>query len=451
MFFSKKYRQQIEDRLDQLEGQNLQLLERSQELANTIQSLDTRIREGTTTIVQHSQETEAAICEDIKELAEKQQADDLKLMQFFAENRKIMGEDLLKLFSSLHLEDRKMLEEGTQKLLLEIKKEVEAQTTEMVSKVLTVSSEFGTGQTQKILSAFQESTQENHLQQERILNAVFDLQNVSRAMIPNPLFTVELHVVEHCNLNCKMCSHFSCIAEEEYLEPACLERDMARLAQLFDCGVNRIRLLGGEPLLHPQLPLLLEISRKYFPQNRIELVTNGVKLAEQSEVFWETCRRCQIVVLCSEYPISINYRDLERLATEKGVSYQTERVSRNNQHCLPLKLDLLTGPENRSRGRRAAMENFCRCFLVNTCISLYQGKLFPCAVACNIRHFNRFFHKELPISKHDYIDIHEVQSAEEIIRFLSRPIPFCQFCDVPNRKFGLMWGPTERDIKEWSL
>ena len=37
----------------------------------------------------------------------------------------------------------------------------------------------------------------------------------------------------------------------------------------------------------------------------------------------------------------------------------------------------------------------------------------------------------------------------EIIDYLNKPIDFCRFCDVDNRKYKLDWGVSKGDIDEW--
>ena len=86
-------------------------------------------------------------------------------------------------------------------------------------------------------------------------------------------FPVEIHVVEHCNLNCSGCNHFSSLAKEEYLQPEQFEKDMKRLAELSK-DYFTIKILGGEPLLHPNITAFFEISRKYFPSTPIQITTN---------------------------------------------------------------------------------------------------------------------------------------------------------------------------------
>jgi len=60
---------------------------------------------------------------------------------------------------------------------------------------------------------------------------------------------VELHLTDHCNLNCKGCGHYCPLAPPQYADLQQYHSDMRRLRQLFR-NVRTIRLMGGEPLLH---------------------------------------------------------------------------------------------------------------------------------------------------------------------------------------------------------
>ena len=87
----------------------------------------------------------------------------------------------------------------------------------------------------------------------------------------------------------------------------------------------------------------------------------------------------------------------------------------------------------------------------NSFCFLSKGKLFTCTVAPNIRHFNKFFNKNIPITDADYIDIYEAQNKEEVMLFLSRPIPLCKYCYVKKRTSGHPWQRSKKDIKEWTV
>ena len=58
--------------------------------------------------------------------------------------------------------------------------------------------------------------------------------------------------------------------------------------------------------------------------------------------------------------------------------------------------------------------------------------------------------KNIPLEKTDYIDIFKAKNKDEILEFMSKPIPFCRFCDVLRRKPGYKWETSEKDISEWT-
>ena len=63
-------------------------------------------------------------------------------------------------------------------------------------------------------------------------------RNSLRKLTPQvSLYFIDIHLVEHCNLNCFCCNHFSQLADEEYTDLASFEKDMKQLALI--CG-------GGE-------------------------------------------------------------------------------------------------------------------------------------------------------------------------------------------------------------
>ena len=84
----------------------------------------------------------------------------------------------------------------------------------------------------------------------------------------------EFYITNHCNLTCNNCNRFnnhkiSGSADwEQY-------RDIyAKWSNLV--AINRIAFLGGEPLLHPKLHLMLSDVRLWWPYSEIEITTNGL-------------------------------------------------------------------------------------------------------------------------------------------------------------------------------
>ncbi len=106
---------------------------------------------------------------------------------------------------------------------------------------------------------------------------------------------LEVVVAEQCNLSCRGCSHLSPIAGRWFADPAELLVDLKRLARAFSCHV--VKLLGGEPLLHPDLAAVASSVRQAMPRAEVHLVTNGLLLGRR---LLELGRFDQITV--SRYP-----------------------------------------------------------------------------------------------------------------------------------------------------
>lgn len=110
-------------------------------------------------------------------------------------------------------------------------------------------------------------------------------------IVPHPRLQLETHLVEHCDLNCHMCMHFSPLASPQFTKIERFSRDMQRLQELFGDAVSYIMLLGGEPLLHPIVTDFFEVARKHFPYAEVILYTNGIKIPQMSIDFWKSCKK----------------------------------------------------------------------------------------------------------------------------------------------------------------
>lgn len=248
----------------------------------------------------------------------------------------------------------------------------------------------------------------------------------------------EIHLVEHCNLNCQSCDNFSAIAEEEYVDEEIFKKEMQRMADI--SNVEYIRLLGGEPLLHPNLNNLLKIARECFPKPFLLLTTNAILLDKMSEEFWKTCHDNEIVIEYTWYPINIDRAKHLELAKKYGVSlmpFENKIVNSKVSHRNPV-----------NDKKDQPIENYHRCYQKGRCMSLKDGKLYPCTCIPNVYHFNKFFNKNLEVTDKDYIDIY-THTIDEIEKFLDNPVPFCAYCNLNNRTNGKPWAVTQRKLEEW--
>lgn len=249
------------------------------------------------------------------------------------------------------------------------------------------------------------------------------------------------HLADHCNLNCRCCDHFSPLAKEHLADIDSFEKDVRRLAELCGGVCEVIDLEGGEPLLHPDAISFAVVARKYFKHGTIKFFTNGLLLGKQPDAFWNVCACHHIDIVVTRYPIAFDYKSLQKKAEGLGVCLDFVNGVEQDKTTYLIPLDL--------SGSQPAQRNYYTCMHANDCIMLKEGRLYPCTVAPNIEHFNTYFHQSVPLTDADSINIYEAESFEEISAFLAKPIPFCRYCNVRGREFGLKWGVSKKDIFEW--
>jgi cyclic pyranopterin phosphate synthase len=96
-----------------------------------------------------------------------------------------------------------------------------------------------------------------------------------------PVKDLRISVTDRCNFRCTYCmplDQYEWINKKEILT----FEEIARIAKLFvECGVDKIRLTGGEPLVRQDLHLLIEKLSKLDGVNDLCLTTNGALLADQ--------------------------------------------------------------------------------------------------------------------------------------------------------------------------
>ena len=266
---------------------------------------------------------------------------------------------------------------------------------------------------------------------------------------PQPyLGLVEFHLAENCNLNCKGCAHFSQLAAKELADPAVLERDFARLSEISEGLVGQIHLMGGEPLLNPDVCKIMISARKYFSQSKIILLTNGVLLPKMDDEFFATAAKNKILIAATPYPLEINWDKVNEKIAKFGCQFNWHAGDKPGEKTFrKYTLD--------KEGKQNARLNFMRCGMANSCVLLRDGKLYPCSIIANIHHFNGYFGKkgelEKPMlpSKIDYIDIYKATSYEEILRFMAHPAPFCRFCKLDEWVETGTWTTSKREISEY--
>ena len=194
---------------------------------------------------------------------------------------------------------------------------------------------------------------------------------------------LEFHVADHCNLNCKFCTHYSPLVKEPvFTDYAEFERGIRQLKKyVYDIGV--IRILGGEPLLNPELYKFIRLVRSLYPAAIIDVVTNGLLVEKISDELIETMRECVAFFHISLYkPMQDKIKQVEKFLYEKGIAYSLSPLN-----SVFFKTQTLE--------RQEEEDFFYSCFQA-TCTCLQDGKLAPCYAPFTTKYFNSEFHQNIP-------------------------------------------------------
>lgn len=277
---------------------------------------------------------------------------------------------------------------------------------------------------------------------EKLNNITESISYRIRKTTPQPyLYVVDFHIAEHCNLNCYSCSNFSQLAEEEYIDIETFYKDVHRLYELTKGLIKEIHIIGGEPLLNKQCEEYFKIVRTFFKTNILQLWTNGILLLKKEDKFWQSCKNNDVEIVITKYPIKLDFNEIEKKANEFDV-----KIKYTNPDGEKKSWKFILDDKRKNDG----FYNFTTCVMANTCVSIKKGKMYTCAFVPNIEHYNKYFNKNLEVTELDYLDIYKINSYKEILEFLSKPIPFCEYCNVEKWKTLESWKSSKKTIEEYS-
>lgn len=249
---------------------------------------------------------------------------------------------------------------------------------------------------------------------------------INKDEVHNYIDYLEIDIVDHCNLNCNDCIHYSQIAKPNFMSIDTFEKDIKKLSNIVDKKLKSLVLMGGEPLLNKDICEFIKIARNYLPYTQIQILSNGILINSMSEHFWQLCRENKIQLNISTYPINLDYCEVFNKILDNGVDlFIYDNGTRENKE-----FDLYTYDETKSQNKD---ENFKICIMSKTCANLKNGKIYPCPIVNNIGRYNEYYSKNLEVTKDDYVDIYNVKDAKEIYEFLAKPVPFCSYCDLKSK------------------
>ena len=141
--------------------------------------------------------------------------------------------------------------------------------------------------------------------------------------LSRPIRDLRISVTDRCNFRCTYCmpkevfnSSYEFLRRDDLLS----FEEITRISKVFaDCGVKKIRLTGGEPLLRKNIPVLIEQLTKINGIEDISLTTNGVLLTQNMAQQLKDAGLQRITV-------SLDALDNETFKSISDVSFDVDKV-----------------------------------------------------------------------------------------------------------------------------
>jgi Radical SAM superfamily/4Fe-4S single cluster domain len=234
----------------------------------------------------------------------------------------------------------------------------------------------------------------------------------------------ELHVVEHCNLRCAHCCNMSPYLADKTLgvaEIASMCRTMAAHLQ-----VDVFKIMGGEPLLHPDIAGALDAIRRSGISERVRLFTNGLLLHTMGDDFWRALDELTL----SNYTSAPVKPALLEAAREKarafGVVLNVKPVAAFSEVMRA----------EREDDEQAVRRTYAGCWLRHRCLVVRGGKFFMCTRAAYAEEFHRdLLHGAHPGDRAlalegDGVPVDTPDLGPALLAYMNRtePLASCRFC-----------------------
>jgi GTP 3',8-cyclase len=229
----------------------------------------------------------------------------------------------------------------------------------------------------------------------------------------------ELNVVYHCNLSCRACSHLSPQMKKSLVAPEEVYNDFSILAKYY--RPEHVRLLGGEPLLHPALVEIVDAVRRSNISDRIRVITNGILLWKMPDLFWQGVDEIHISAYPGYEPSDEKEERYRRQAIEHNVDLKILYFDSFRESYSEL------GTTDRNLIKR--LYSTCQIAHVWQCHNVSDGYFYKCPQSLCIPRAL----KDIPLAKtaDDGIKITDSGTfLSELQRYLEskEPLHACQYC-----------------------
>lgn len=231
--------------------------------------------------------------------------------------------------------------------------------------------------------------------------------------------SLEVHIVDHCNLRCASCCSLSPFLPKWWIDPVDMERDLILAKSAL--SPTWFKLVGGEPLLHPAIDECLAIANRVEIAEIVSVTTNGFLLPRMTDRFWQLTDALTI----SLYPNPVLGAEIIKMIEQKAAAHEVMLNWKQQDQFVDM--DRHSIREN----HEATIAIYNGCWLRRRCHIVSRGSFYTCT---RPPHFQTL-HGGDPSYLMDGIPLHSSPGlVDELLGYLARPDPLktCALCNGGN-------------------
>ncbi len=244
----------------------------------------------------------------------------------------------------------------------------------------------------------------------------------------------QISLTERCSLKCKKCAHgcFNVPNTKEDLSMEMVKKSADSFFKKVDY-INEFVLIGGEPLLYKNLPLVIDyIGQKYRDKMNIFSITSNGTIMPSNELL-KTMKKHNVLYRISNYSASLpQLKDKYQMLTNK---LEENMIQCSIQSEDSEWMDYGFGDVNRNATPNELIDVFDKCGI--PCKEIRGSKLYYCVMARSVSE-----NLHMNVGEEDFLDLEKLKGEEgrkELLEFSlgysdKGYLDMCNYCNGADAK-----------------